>query len=136
METTIDSQMVLRYLRYLIEQDMARKANVQAGQRLPIFIELEMYVQAILPNVEAAYDQLATVGRLWAANGIDQILATCNDDDVPLGQGTITAGEWRDLQRVFKALPMMLEMPIVLPTDAEGTQAGPVPIAAISRRPI
>lgn len=135
MDQTIDTQAALRYFRYLIELDLATRAGRQPGQRLPIFEELEQYVAAILPVVEAAYDQLATVGRLWATNGVDQILAATPADQTPLGQGTITAGEWLLLQRVFKAIPAMLETPIVLATDPEGATPGPVPIAVISRRP-
>lgn len=130
----IDTQLVLRYLRYLIELDLATKAGRKPGQRLPIFEDLEQYVRAILPVIEWANDQLATVGRLWAANGVDQILAACQPNDIPLNQGTLTAQEWLDLQRVFYAIPAMLQTPVTLPTDPEGTTPGPVPIAVISQR--
>ena len=136
MEQAIDSQLFLRYIRYLIELDMATKAGRQPGQRLPVFAELEQHVRQILPAVEAAYDALATVGRLWATNGVDLILAATPADQPPLGQGTITAGEWLQLQRVFRALPAMLETPIVLPDDPEGAPAGPTAIAVISRRAV
>lgn len=134
MEQTIDSQLLLRYMRYLIELDLAARAGRPPGQRLPVFVDLEQLIRQILPAVEAAYDVLATVSRLWAANGIDQVLASTPVDQPPLGQGTIAAGEWLALQRVFRALPAMLETPILLPDDPEGTTPGPIPIAVISQR--
>lgn len=131
MEQTIDTQLAARFFRYLLDQEALRRAG-RSGQRLPIFLELEQYVNAILPVMEVAYDQLATVGRLWATHGVDQILAATAPDQIPLGQGTITAGEWLLLQRVFKAIPAMLETPIVLPDDPEGSTPGPVPVGVIS----
>jgi hypothetical protein len=103
---------------------------------LPLFEELERNYKTIKPAVQAIYDMLGTVERLWKTNGVDQILAAVPGDTIPFGQGTLTADEWREVQRLFYALREWISTPVTLSTDAEGTPPGPIPLVVISRRPL
>ncbi len=80
----------------------------------PLFVELEGHLKTIKPAVQTIYDLLGTVERLWRANGADMILAATKPDAVPLGQGSTTAGEWLEYQRLFRALREWIESPVVL----------------------
>ncbi len=102
----------------------------------PLFVELEGHLKTIKPAVQTIYDLLGTVERLWRANGADMILAATKPDAVPLGQGSTTAGEWLEYQRLFRALREWIESPVVLAADPEGTKPGPIPLVVISRRPL
>jgi hypothetical protein len=84
--------------------------------------------------VQGIYDLLGTVERIWKTNGVDQILDATPDDAIPLGQGTLTAAEWREVQRLFYALREWIQSPASLSTDPEGTTPGPIPLVVISRR--
>jgi hypothetical protein len=108
--------------------------TLPTDEGLPLFEELEQHYRTVKPAVQGIYDMLATVERLWKANGVDQILAATPGDQVPLGQGTLTANEWREVQRLFYALREWITTPVTLATDAEGTPPGPIPLVVISRR--
>lgn len=101
---------------------------------LPLFEELERNYRTVKPAVQAIYDMLGTVERIWLTNGVDQILAATPANAVPLGQGTLTVAEWREVQRLFYALREWITTPATLSTDPEGTPPGPVPLVVISRR--
>ncbi|GEM_PF-3892662 len=101
---------------------------------LPLFEELERNYRTVKPAVQAIYDMLGTVERIWQTNGVNQILAATPDDAIPLGQGTLTAAEWREIQRLFYALREWIQTPATLSTDPEGTTPGPIPLVVISRR--
>lgn len=101
---------------------------------LPLFEELERTYRTIKPAVQAIYDGLGGVERIWRANGVDQILAATKPDAIPLGQGTLTAAEWREVQRLFYALREWITTPAKLSTDSDGTPPGPIPLVVISRR--
>jgi hypothetical protein len=108
--------------------------TLPTDEGLPLFEELERNYKTIKPAVQAIYDMLGTVERLWQTNGVDQILAATPDDAIPLGQGTLTAAEWREVQRLFYALREWIGTPVTLSSDPEGTKPGPVPLVVISRR--
>ena len=101
---------------------------------LPLFEELERTYRTIKPAVQAIYDGLGGVERIWLANGVDKILAATPDNAVPLGQGTLTVAEWLEVQRLFYALREWISTPVTLSTDPEGTKPGPIPLVVISRR--
>ena len=71
---------------------------------LPLFEELERNYKTVKPAVQAIYDMLGTVERIWLTNGVDKILSATPDNTIPLGQGTLTVAEWREVQRLFYAL--------------------------------
>lgn len=108
--------------------------TLPTDEGLPLFEELEKNYKTVKPAVQAIYDMLGTVERIWLTNGVDKILAATPDDAVPLGQGTLTAAEWREVQRLFYALREWISAPVTLSTDPEGTPPGPVPLVVISRR--
>ena len=121
----------------IVTDALVQQAAQQMGEdanNLPLFVELEQHVRSIVPSVQTIYDTLATVERIWQANGADLILAATDANAAPLGQGTVTAAQWREFQRIFKALNEWIMTPVVLSTDPEGTTPGPVPIVTISRR--
>jgi len=130
---TMDYRLIINEVRAALEEKAQRDAGVTPGDPLPLFVELENYVREILPAVQKMYDSLATVQRIWEANGVDQILALTDGESVPLDQGAITADEWKALQRLFAALQLWAVTPIVLPNDPE--KPGPIPIVVISQRP-
>jgi len=101
---------------------------------LPLFEELERNYKTVKPAVQAIYDMLGTVERIWLTNGVDKILAATPDNAIPLGQGTLTVAEWREVQRLFYALREWITTPVTLSTDPDGTKPGPVPLVVISRR--
>jgi len=129
----MDYRLIINEVRAALEEKAQRDAGVTPGDPLPLFVELENYVREILPAVQKMYDSLATVQRIWEANGVDQILALTDGESVPLDQGVITADEWKALQRLFAALQLWAVTPIVLPNDGE--KPGPIPIVVISQRP-
>lgn len=131
----MDYRLIINEVRTALEEKAQRDAGMTPGDPLPLFVELEFHVREILPAVQKMYDSLATVQRVWEANGVDQILALTADDAAPLEQGTLTAEEWTGLQRLFAALQLWAVTPILLPTDPEKTTPGPVPIIVISQRP-
>jgi hypothetical protein len=108
--------------------------TLPTDDELPLFEDLERHYRTIKPAVQGIYDMLATVRRLWLFGGADQILAATPADQVPLGQGNITAAEWLEIQRLFHALGEWIVTPVSLATDPEGTPPGPIPLAVISRR--
>ncbi len=108
--------------------------TLPTDEGLPLFEELERNYKTVKPAVQAIYDMLGTVERIWLTNGVDQILAATPDNAVPLGQGTLTVAEWREVQRLFYALREWITTPVTLSTDPEGTTPGPVPLVVISRR--
>lgn len=108
--------------------------TLPTDEGLPLFEELERHYKTVKPAVQGIYDMLGTVERIWKTNGVDQILAATPDDAVPLGQGTLTAAEWREIQRLFYALREWIQTPATLSTDPEGTTPGPIPLVVISRR--
>jgi hypothetical protein len=108
--------------------------TLPTDEGLPLFEELERVYKTIKPAVQAIYDSLGTVERIWLTNGVDAILAATPDNAVPLGQGTLTVAEWREVQRLFYALREWITTPATLSTDPEGTKPGPVPLVVISRR--
>ena len=128
-----DTRQVISIVTDALVQQAAREMGEDANN-LPLFVELEGHVRSIVPNVQQIYDTLATVERLWQANGADQILAATDAGAVPLGQGTVTAAQWRAYQRLFKALNEWIMTPVLLSTDPQGTTPGPVPIVVISQR--
>ena len=130
---TMDYRLIINEVRAALEEKAQREAGTTPGDPLPLFVELENYVREILPAVQKMYDSLATVQRIWEANGVDQILAKMEGGNVPLDQGIITADEWKALQRLFAALQLWAVTPIVLPNDPE--KPGPIPIVVISQRP-
>lgn len=130
----MDSRILINEIRTALDEKAARDAGRQVGEPDPLFVELEGYVREIFPSVQAIYDRLATIQRVWYSNGVDQILAATEDGEIPLGQGTLTAGQLKDLQRIFKSLKIWIETPIVLPDD-NGELAGPIPLVVISQRP-
>jgi len=101
---------------------------------LPLFEELERNYKTVKPAVQAIYDMLGTVERIWLTNGVDKILEATPDNAIPLGQGTLTVAEWREVQRLFYALREWITTPVTLSTDPEGTKPGPIPLVVISRR--
>ncbi len=129
----MDYRIIINEVRAALEEKAQRDAGTTPGDPLPLFVELENYVREILPAVQKMYDSLATVQRLWEANGVDYILAAIDGGSVPLDQGALTADEWKSLQRLFAALQLWSITPIVLPGDAE--KPGPVPLVVISQRP-
>ncbi len=108
--------------------------TLPTDEGLPLFEELERVYKTIKPAVQAIYDSLGTVERIWKTNGVDQILAATPDNAIPLGQGTLTVAEWREVQRLFYALREWITTPATLSTDPEGTTPGPIPLVVISRR--
>ena len=108
--------------------------TLPTDEGLPLFEELERVYKTITPAVQAIYDSLGTVERIWLTNGVDKILAATPDNAVPLGQGTLTVTEWREVQRLFYALREWITTPAKLSTDPEGTTPGPIPLVVISRR--
>ncbi len=108
--------------------------TLPADDGLPLFEELERNYKTVKPAVQAIYDMLGTVERIWKTNGVDQILAATPDNAIPLGQGTLTVAEWREVQRLFYALREWITTPVTLSTDPEGTTPGPIPLVVISRR--
>ncbi len=131
----MDYRIVINEVRTALEEKAQRDAGTTPGDPLPLFVELENHVREVLPAVQKMYDSLATVQRIWEANGVDQILALTDRESTPLDQGVITADEWKALQRLFAALQLWAVTPIVLPTDPEKTPPGPIPIVVISQRP-
>jgi hypothetical protein len=128
-----DTRQIISVVTDALVQQAAREMGEDANN-LPLFVELEQHVRSIVPAVQTIYDTLATVERIWQANGADQILAATESDAVPLAQGTVTAAQWHDYQRLFKALNEWIMTPVTLSTDPQGTTPGPVPIVVISRR--
>jgi len=108
--------------------------TLPTDEGLPLFEELERVYKTIKPAVQAIYDSLGTVERIWLTNGVDQILTATPNNAIPLGQGTLTVAEWREVQRLFYALREWITTPVTLSTDPEGTTPGPVPLVVISRR--
>lgn len=108
--------------------------TLPTDEGLPLFEELERNYKTVKPAVQAIYDMLGTVERIWKTNGVDQILAATPDNAIPLGQGTLTVAEWREIQRLFYALREWITTPAKLSNDPEGTPPGPVPLVVISRR--
>jgi len=108
--------------------------TLPTDEGLPLFEELEKTYKTIKPAVQAVYDSLGTVERIWLTNGVDKILAATPDNAIPLGQGTLTVTEWREVQRLFYALREWITTPVILSTDPEGTKPGPIPLVVISRR--
>lgn len=108
--------------------------TLPTDEGLPLFEELERNYKTVKPAVQAIYDMLGTVERIWLTNGVDKILAATPDNAIPLGQGTLTVAEWREVQRLFYALREWIQTPVNLSTDPEGTKPGPVPLVVISRR--
>lgn len=108
--------------------------TLPTDEGLPLFEELERVYKTIKPAVQAIYDSLGTVERIWQTNGVNQILAATPDNAIPLGQGTLTVAEWREVQRLFYALREWITTPATLSTDPEGTTPGPIPLVVISRR--
>lgn len=131
----VDYRVIANEVRAALEEKAQREMGLTSGDPLPLFLDLTEHVKQIVPAVQEIYDRLFTVGRLWKTNQVDQILAATPPGQIPLGQGNLTAEQWKDLQRLFLALQGWIEMPIVLPEDPEGTPPGPVPIAVISQRP-
>ena len=131
----MDYRLIINEVRAALEEKAQREAGTTPGDPLPLFIELENNVREILPAVQKMYDSLATVQRLWLANGVDQILALTGGESVPLDQGVITADEWQALQRLFRGLQEWAEMPIHLSDDPKETTPGPIPLVVISQRP-
>lgn len=131
----MDYRLIANEVRTALEEKAQRDAGMTPGDPLPLFVELENHVREILPAVQKMYDSLATVQRVWEANGVDQILALTAEDAAPLEQGALTAEEWTGLQRLFAALQQWAVTPIVLADDPVGTLPGPVPIVVISQRP-
>ncbi len=131
----MDSRIIINEIRTALDEKAARDAGRQVGEPEPLFVELEGYVREIFPSVQAIYDRLATVQRVWYSNGVDAILDATKDGEIPLAQGTLTAGQLKDLQRVFRSLKVWIEEPIVLPEDPDGTPEGPIPLVVISQRP-
>ena len=128
-----DTRQIISVVTDALVQQAAREMGEDANN-LPLFVELEGHVRSIVPNVQQIYDTLATVERIWQANGTDQIIAATDANAVPLGQGTVTANQWREYQRLFRALNSWIMTPVALDTDPQGTAPGPVPIVVISRR--
>jgi hypothetical protein len=128
-----DTRQIISVVTDALVQQAAREMGEDADN-LPLFVELEGRVRSIVPSVQTIYDTLATVERIWQANGADLILGDTDANAVPLGQGTVTAAQWRDYQRLFRALNEWIMTPVVLSTDPQGTTPGPVPIVVISRR--
>jgi hypothetical protein len=108
--------------------------TLPTDEGLPLFEELERNYKTVKPAVQAIYDMLGTVERIWLTNGVDKILASTPDNAIPLGQGTLTVTEWREVQRLFYALREWITTPVTLSTDPEGTKPGPIPLVVISRR--
>lgn len=108
--------------------------TLPTDEGLPLFEELERNYKTIKPAVQGIYDMLGTVERIWQTNGVDKILAATPDNAIPLGQGTLTVTEWREVQRLFYALREWIMTPVTLSTDPEGTKPGPIPLVVISRR--
>lgn len=108
--------------------------TLPADEGLPLFEELERNYKTVKPAVQAIYDMLGTVERIWKTNGVDQILAATPENAIPLGQGALTVAEWREVQRLFYALREWIQTPATLSTDPEGTTPGPIPLVVISRR--
>ena len=128
-----DTRQIISVVTDALVQQAAREMGEDANN-LPLFVELEGHVRSIVPSVQTIYDTLATVERIWQANGADLILGATDANAVPLGQGTVTASQWREYQRLFKALNEWIMTPVTLSTDPQGTTPGPVPIVVISRR--
>jgi hypothetical protein len=128
-----DTRQIISVVTDALIQQAAREMGEDANN-LPLFVELEGHVRSIVPSVQTIYDTLATVERIWQANGADLILDATDANAVPLGQGTVTASQWHDYQRLFKALNEWIMTPVTLSTDPQGTTPGPVPIVVISRR--
>ncbi len=128
-----DTRQIISVVTDALVQQAAREMGEDANN-LPLFVELEGHVRSIVPAVQTIYDTLATVERIWQANGADLILAETDANAVPLGQGTVTAAQWLDFQRLFRALNEWIMTPVTLSTDPQGTTPGPVPIVVISRR--
>ncbi len=130
----MDSRILINEIRTALDEKAARDAGRLVGEPDPLFVELEGYVREIFPAVQAIYDRLATVQRVWFSNGVDMILEATPDGDIPLAQGTLTAGQLKALQRIFKSLKIWIEAPIVLPDDDTNDTPGPIPLVVISQR--
>lgn len=129
----LDKQIILEEVRRALDIRASVEANKTLGTPDPLFVELGQHVTTIFPSVQNIYDSLATIQRIWLSNGVDQILEATKPDETPLGQGTLTAQQLKDLQRVFKSLKVWIESPVVLEGDTE--KPGPIPLVVISQRP-